>query len=242
MNRLDKYLKNNSNSLVREELFNYRLFYDLKKAAAEREYHLKIFAATVDFEGYDIIIDDGTKIGRYQIKTRFEARTPSWNIHRGMLLPRKFNADIMNYDNGLCNQNDSGVILIDIKSNQERDIEYSLEYYYTDYYIIKAIAKKLIKRNKVTVNKANQILEKLILTKNLNTKISISKGLFVKVKNPSCLLAICGFDSKENIHIHHSLMKLFERNKINLTQIESNSNFSNYKNAFLHDIKKLIVQ
>jgi len=241
MKRSKIYLKDPANSLVREELFNYRLFYDLKKAAIEREYHLKIFSATVDFEGYDIVIDDNNKIGRFQIKTRFEAKTSVWNIQKGMLLPRQRNADLMRFDNGLCTENDNGVILIDIKSSLSKKEDYHVDYYYTDFYIIKSIATKLIPRSQIIIDNANHIIEQLVLTKNSNSKIKISKYLFVKIKNPSCLLAICGFDSLENKQIEALAMKLFENNKIRIKDIDCNMDFLADKKAFIHEINELII-
>ena len=236
------YLKDPVNSLVREELFNYRLFYDLKMAATMREYHLKIFSATVDFEGYDIAIDDNNIIGRFQIKTRFEAKTSVWNIQKGMLLPCQRNADLMRFDNGLCSENDNGVILMDIKSPHKETEDYLIDYYYTDFYIIKSIATRLIPRSQKSIDNANHIIEQLVLTKNINSKIKISKSLFVKIKNPSCLLAICGFDSSENKQIRYLVMKLFENNKIRIKDIDSSSDFLAYKKAFIHDINELIIK
>lgn len=240
MKSVSNYLHDSTNSLVREELFNLRLFYDLKKAATKRDYHLKIYTAEVDFEGYDIIIDDNQRIGRFQIKSRFDAKTSVWNIHRGMLLPRLINAELMGFDNGLCPENDNGVILIDIKVNSKDMDDYSIDYFYTDYYIIKSIATGLIPRKQQIRLNANKVIEQLILTKKLHSRIKISKSLFVKVKNASCLLAICGFDSVENKQLNYLVMKLFENNKIRIIDIETNSNYQANKNAFLHELNELI--
>lgn len=240
MKNSSNFLKNSINSLVREEIFNHRLFFDLKKAAATRHYHLKIFSAKVDFEGYDVVIDDNHKIGRFQIKSRLDSKTSVWNIHKRMLLPRQRNAELMRFDNGLCPENDNGVILIDIKSVINELDDYLVEYYYTDYYIIKSIATGLIHRNKRIVKNANEIIEQLALTKKGSSRINISKSLFVKAKNPSCLLAICGFDSSENKQIHYLIMKLFEDNKIRIKDIETDHTYKAYKNALLCEINSLI--
>lgn len=234
------YLKNKANSMVREELFNHRLSYDLKKAAAERAYHLKIFKTTVDFEGHDITIDDNNKIGRYQIKTRFEAKTSSWLIQKAMLLPRQRNAELMRFGNGLCSQNDNGVILIDIKSPKDNTNDFIVDYFYTDYYIIKSIATSLISRPQKIESKAIEIIDQLALTKSTSSKIEVSKSLFVKVKNPSCLLTICGFDSSENKQIEFLMMKLFENNRIYIQGIEEDSSFRKYKKALQNELNDLI--
>jgi hypothetical protein len=235
-----KYLKDASSTLVREELFNFKLFYDLKIAAAKREYHLKIFSANVDFEGFDIVIDDDDKIGRYQIKTKLDSSTKIWEIHKGILLPNNRNAELMRFDNGLCRYFDCGVILMDIRPSLNEDDNYQVDYYYTDYYIIKSIATRLIKRNKRTVVLAEKIIEQLVLTKKYNDRIMIRQSLFVKLKSPSALLSICGFDSIENKQIQYLSMRLFERNKIRIKDIESDKEFSAYKKAFIYELNDLI--
>jgi hypothetical protein len=234
------YLK--TNSLVREELFNHRLFYDLKKAAAKREYHLKIFRTTVDFEGFDIVVDDNSKIGRYQIKTRLNSKVSSWQIHMGMLLPNKRNAELIRFDNGLCSHNDNGVILMDIKSNEQSGEDFKINYYYTDYYIIKSISAELIKRYKTTIKLANKIIEQLVLAKRMNSKIKINKSLFIQVKNPNSLLELCGFDCSENIQVQFLCMKLFSNNKIKIKDIDFDTEFLADKKAFLYQLNSLIIK
>lgn len=232
------FLKNNTT--IREELFNYRLFYDLKRAATEREYHLKIFQSTVDFEGFDIVIDDNKKIGRYQIKSRLNANTPSWKIHANILFPKRINAEIMGFDQGLCPTYDNGIILIDIVYS---DSEPKVTYLYTDFYVIKSIAKGLFDWKKSHNEKrAKAILEELLLTKRKDKRITIPYGLFLELKNPVCLLTICGFDSSENKTISYLLMELFRNNRINISNIDSDPEFSSIKNEFLNDINDLIIK
>jgi len=87
---------------------------------------------------------------------------------------------------------------------------------------------------------ANNILEQLVLTKRYSDRISIKKSLFVKLKNPTSLLTICGFDSSDNKQIQYLCMRLFERNKIRIKDIESDSEFSAFKKAFITELNDLI--
>ena len=52
-----------------EELFNYRLLYDLKLAAFAHGYHLLTYYTDVDHDGFDVILDDRDYLRKIQLKT-----------------------------------------------------------------------------------------------------------------------------------------------------------------------------
>lgn len=238
---IHNYLK--ESTIVREELFNLKLFYDLKKAAAEREYHLKIFQSSVDIEGFDIILDDNQKNGRYQIKTRFNAKTRVIRgIHSVMLLPNKGIADLIRFDNGLCPTVDNGIIFIDIKY-LEHDNEPFVQYYYTDFYIILMIAKGLFELNENTIRQANALLDKLITIKRRNYRIDIPIKMFLKLRDASSLLAISGFDCDKNKTLQYYFMKVYgKENKSNdpISVIEETKLL--YKNILRNTITGLLIE
>ncbi|MFT5779997.1 MAG: hypothetical protein ACI837_002958 [Crocinitomicaceae bacterium] len=237
--RANEYLK--YNSTVREELINLRLFYELKRAAAEREYHLKIFDTNVDFEGFDIIIDDNRLTGKYQIKTTWNSKVTKWKIHRNMLFPTSREGEKMRVGDGLvCSNVEKGIILLNV---QEIDKEIKLDYFFTNFYIIKAISHGLIKRRKPTYKLANSKMNEL-LGKNgrPNEKIKINKGLFVNLKDAMSLLAICGFDNTLNIRPKLRLLELFEENKINRKDIEKTQLYDSNANMFEFEMKQILAK
>lgn len=59
--RLAQYLREAANSVGREKTFNYRLYFDLKLAAALGNYHLQVFQPDVDKDGYDLVLEDGNQ-------------------------------------------------------------------------------------------------------------------------------------------------------------------------------------
>jgi len=232
------YLK--ANSTVREEVLNLKLFYELKKAAAEREYHLKIFEANIDFEGFDIIMDDNRLTGKYQIKTRWNSTKSNWNIHRNMLFPTYREAEKMRIGDGLvCSNVEKGVILLDVK---EKEGELLFDYYFSNFYIIKAISHKLIKRSESIYNVAKTKMNELLgRAGRPNEIIKISKGLFVKVKNPMCLLAICGFDNTMNVHPKMRLFNIFEENKIERNNIEESELYKSNIGIFKNEMEQILA-
>lgn len=232
-----EYLKNNS--IVREEVVNLRLFYELKRAAAERNYHLKIFEANVDFEGFDIIIDDNKLTGKYQIKTMWHSKAYKWAIHRNMLFPTYKDGERMRVGDGVvCSNVEKGVILLDVEEDTD-DIK--LKYFFTNFYIIKAISHGLIKKPKRTQELAkNKMNELLGMGGRPNKKIDINKGLFVKLKNAMCLLAICGYDNAVNVHPKMRLLELFEGNKIRFNGIEKTDLYRANFGIFRNEMKQLL--
>ncbi|MDY0144144.1 MAG: hypothetical protein RBR97_19865 [Bacteroidales bacterium] len=223
---------------VREELFNHKLFYDLKMAAARREYHLKIFQSNVDIEGFDIMLDDNQKACRFQLKTRFNSQTRVLkNIHSVMLLPKRRNANLIRFDNGICPTLDNGVIFIDIKY-LENDICPKVDYYYLDFYLLHSISEEFISSKLKYKCKAQAILEELLCSKRKNKRIKVPISLFIKLKDASSLLAICGFDSEENNTLQYFYMKIFAK-EYEKYETFSNENSVIYKNSYTKIINEL---
>ena len=237
--RANEYLKNNST--VREEIINLKLFYELKRAAAEREYHLKIFDTNVDFEGFDIIIDDNSLTGKYQIKTTWNSKVSKWKIHRNMLFPTSREGEKMRIGDGVvCSNVEKGIILLNVKEIED---DINLDYFFTNFYIIKAISHGLIKRPKPTCELAKSKMNELLGKGGRpNEKIEINKGLFIKLKNAMSLLAICGFDNTINIHPKMRLLNLFEENKINRNDIEQTDLYELNANTFKIEMKQILAE
>jgi hypothetical protein len=182
-----------SNSHAREELFNHRLLYDLKLAAFGRGYHLQTYYSDVDHDGFDVIFDDGDNLRKIQLKTvGGDAATNSWDIHRCILRPLARNYEELGFDFVGNWGVEGGVVLIDHVIDKSDSLQVS--YFYTDIYIINGIALGLIPRHGNTKNAANNLRDGL-QSGGSREKISVAKGLFVKVASPQHLLCILGMHS-----------------------------------------------
>lgn len=232
------YLKDST--LVREELFNYRLLYELKMAAAERLYHLKTFKSTVDIEGFDIMLDDNNKVCRLQLKSRYNASTRVLKeIHSVMLLPNRYDANLLRFNNGLCPSHDNGIVLIDVSHKPELQ-EPIVQYYYLDFYLLFAISKGLITWKKRQVQKADEILRIILTTKVKNERIKIPLGLMVKIRDTSSLLAICGLDSSKDVTHRRAFMKIFAKNTNRA--IDNNGVIVACKNMYVNILSSLVKE
>ena len=65
---LDEFLKEERNSVFREKLVNYWFFYQVKLEAAKNKNDIQIFIPEIDRNGFDVILDDLTKLVPYQLK------------------------------------------------------------------------------------------------------------------------------------------------------------------------------
>lgn len=181
------FLKKNSNSIIREELLNCKLFYDLHEAAAKRMNYLKIYRPQIDIEGFDIIVEDNNDFARkIQLKSRI-SNTNVWNIHRTILLPGKYNSSDFGFDETLCPTNPGSLILIDVSKTTGTD---EITYFYTDINIISLIALGYIKTNYRTQKRALQFINGL---KDLKNKtITLPKSLTLKLKDADSIIILSG--------------------------------------------------
>src|SRR5947209_9589756 len=97
---LAQYLAAGANSHSREEILTCRFLYDVKLAAANRDYHLLSHYSDVDHNGFDIILDDLLHVIRLQLKSvMHDSDNPNWaNIQRFVLRPNVRNWETMGYE------------------------------------------------------------------------------------------------------------------------------------------------
>lgn len=194
---LSNYLGKAANSHAREELFNYRLLFDVKMAAAQHNYHLQTYYSDVDHDGFDIIFDDHHTIRKVQLKTiMVRSKTSSWAIHRSILRPEHNNWEPLGFfHNGMAYKTEcgveGGVILMEIDAEKP---DLLVTYYYTDIYVITAIALGHLNRNSKTVVAAKTLRTDLPSGK-LTDKIDVAKNLFIKAAAPTNLLALLSLQS-----------------------------------------------
>jgi hypothetical protein len=216
---------NDKNSRLREAILNYRLFYDLKLAAAFKGYNLNIFIPDVDREGYDIIIDNECVIRKLQLKTVLKSvKTSEWDILKMILCPddKFINLLDSNVDNEFMNffyfSGDvvyrtfmpGGVILMELEPEDEDKL--NVIYYYTDIFIISALKNAMVKRKPaIQENVLNKFIRKLKLLKP-DQKKSVSKSFFVRVKSPGALLDLIGFCGKDGHPWFIDFLRIYKKN------------------------------
>lgn len=188
-----KHISDPARSLIREELLNYKLFYDLKLAALQKGSYLKIYPPTVDIQGYDVFIEDGTDYSRkFQLKSKMGEKTSKWSIHQNMILPGLAQMGDYGFSATLCPNSATGLIVILTKENKEgKAIDTS--YLFTDINIISLIAFGYIKRTKPTIKQAGRIYDVLHNPRKWKQKIEITPSLMVKIKDATSLLKVAGF-------------------------------------------------
>jgi hypothetical protein len=190
------FLKDNDNLGTREKIFIDRIRFDLKLAAAHASVPLQIFAPDVDRHGYDIIVDDADLERRFQLKSVLETvATAVWDIHKRLLRP------IMDYAASLGFAHSSegvglggGVILIKI---HDRDPTCPVTYYYSDIFVLTALAEKLIvSAPDHRATQASDVLNRLRHGVG-RERVPLPLGVFLKLRSAACLLSIGGFHSTE---------------------------------------------
>jgi hypothetical protein len=180
-----------------EELFNYRLLYDLKLAAFVRGYHLLTYYSDVDHDGFDVVLDDRDYVRKIQLKTvARDACTQSWDIHRSIIRPIAPNFEALGFNFDVNNPNwgvEGGVVLIDYEPQGEA---IDVRYYFTDIYVITAISLGLLPhRHGATVGAANALRADLFNGES-SAEIGVAKGLFIQAETPQHLLALIGLHSE----------------------------------------------
>ena len=196
---MNPYLK--ENTLVREELINYKLIYELKKAAALKDYHLKVHMPSVDIDGYDMIIDDGSLIRKAQIKSTLDSKTRVWDIHKKMILPSYHSFEDYGFGN-LFRSTDSCIILI---KAQWIDDDLKISYYYTDIDVLCLMGLGILVTTKGNSEKVSQILNPLRKSFNHSGKVRLSKSMFIKLNDAEAFLTMAGFHSRHQEHLHNNI-------------------------------------
>jgi hypothetical protein len=212
-------------------------------AAAEREYHLKIFQSTVDIEGFDVMLDDNQQARRFQLKTRFNAKTRVLkDIHSVMLMPKRRNANLIRFENGMCPTLDNGLIFIDINYPTDTFIP-DIQYFYLDFYILHSISKGIIPWKTHYIEKSKEILERLLISKRKNQRINIPISLFLKLKNASSLLAISGFDSMDKNTLQYFFMNVFAKEITEIDYVAANEEQKQiFKKNYIDIISGLVIK
>jgi hypothetical protein len=189
-----KFLKDNTK--VREDILNQKLIFDLKEAFVKDDWHLKIYKADVDIDGFDLILDDNDQmLIKCQIKSKFESTTDHVSIHNSMLRPDCHSIEALGFEITPCHNDRRGIILIDGKINDNNIV---VEYSYFDCFLLRAMALGIYSLGLQTQNSAKKLIS------NINTyglyqrdkktnirkveKLKVNYSLFFPLKSASDLI------------------------------------------------------
>lgn len=177
--------------MIREETLNYKLFYDLKMAAANEHKNIKIYKPEIDNQGCDVVFEDDLDLSRkMQIKTKVISKTKKWDIHRTILLPGMHQAEDYGF-HLLCPTTPGGFILIDVTENlKPNNEELQTTYFYRDINVISLIALGHLPTPKKSKAEALNLIE--LLKDNKNKKVVIKQCMLIKVSNAFSLIKMSG--------------------------------------------------
>lgn len=200
---LQAFLKAKVNSVSRERIFHNKLFFDLKLAAARRDYHLSIFEPEVDREAFDVFLDDGDNERRIQVKTVLaSSSTTNWNSTRRFMRPELIYGERLMIAPADCGAG-GGFLLIEI---DDSSVEAPVTYFYTDYFVATALSMRLLREKTAPVRKgrgrkkesreetASKFLHNL-RSGNAGDYIGLALPLFVRLRSPDSLLALMNLHS-----------------------------------------------
>lgn len=203
---MNKFLK--TKTLVREDILNQKLIYELKEASALREIHLKTFRSDVDIDGFDIIFDNNEDWTlKCQIKSKFQATTNCFDIHKIMLKPNLYNINDLGFFEPIgCPPDNRAVILIEAAIENKK---LETKYFYLDVYILRAIELGVFKLKAQSKKKSKELLKELRYgKKKSNEKIKVLQSLFIPVKDAQALLGIMGFHSDYNVNLQFKIRQI----------------------------------
>lgn len=208
---LQSFLKAHDNTVTRERLLFHRFGFDLYLAAARRMYPLAVLSIEVDREGFDVMLDDGDRERRIQLKA-VDAKTSSWETTKRFLRPEGFFAERLGFQTTMEGVGVGGAIVVMQYDPGAPDL--NLRYLFCDAHILAAMAQGWVP-NKVQGGRgrkagsratAQNFIEQLNLGVGAE-EIKIPKGLFVEARGPEHLLAPLEMHSVED-HQWCSMLRL----------------------------------
>lgn len=84
--RLATFLHADANTVTRERLLFHRFCFDTCLAAARDGYPLAVLSIEVDREGFDVVLDDGDRERRIQLKI-VDGTTGKWSVPKRLIRP-----------------------------------------------------------------------------------------------------------------------------------------------------------
>lgn len=198
---LKEYLENSAKSTYREKIFEYRLCYDIKLAAAKNDFDIQIHKPEIDSWGYDIILDDrrATRLLQLKVTNDISAGTVFSKIHKSLLLPTRDRQEIIDYvfnDYHPRIVGDYGALIATSYSIYDEAI-IDVNYYYTDIILIYLFSCGVFRKYKTSEDKANKLIKKLG-DFHYTDRIDIPIHLMIKVKSIDYLFPLFGIENGDS--------------------------------------------
>lgn len=201
-NPLELFLRDCLNSVSRERMFYNRLYYDLKLAAARRDYAITLYEPEVDRDGFDIVLDDGDTTRFVQLKTVLtSAKTATWDIAKRFLQPDLAYCKDLGIAPGDCGKG-GAVVLIYIEINGD---EAEVSYRVTDYFIMRMLSSGMVTSSakRLVLGKRAEIVHNIWRSLHHGSgrdSVALPKGCFVWAAGTDQLLSLLSLHS--TIHCH----------------------------------------
>jgi hypothetical protein len=206
---ISAFLNAFENTVTREKLLFHKLCVDLYYACAERGYALTVFAPEVDREGFDIVLDDGDRERRVQLKSVMAtAPTAVWRTTKRFLRPNYRDAEILTFPLTPEGVGVGGAVVLIRCSATSSGL--TVRYLFCDVILLSALsngwvpgkkfAHKTSRRTtspKTPVEQASALLGALQIGSS-DERIKVPKGVFVEAAGPAELLALLELHSSKN--------------------------------------------
>ena len=205
--QLEDFLNEPENMHAREALLMHRLFYDLKLAAARRDYYLNSYSDDVDHDGFDVIFDDQDYIKKIQVKSvGIKSKTQSWSIHKKLLRPSRYLLDKLGFEPSPVGEGtEGGVVLIEFADKNDM---LEISYRYTDVFVLMAFDCDIIHRKDGRSKKAVETCLRNLLEGLGDEMISVPKAAFIKAKDVDSLLSLIGLHSNVQSSWKHQVIQI----------------------------------
>lgn len=209
VDHLHGFLSDHYNTRTRESLTNFRIFYDLKLAAAMRGYDLSLYIPDVDRDGFDLILDDLDVTIKIQLKSVLKgSNSGPWKIHKSMLRPAPQFCEQLGFEPSPSGTGvQGGVILMELDI---RDCRIDFTYYYTDILLITALRLGIVERKPAVHSSTIDTFYKELNNGLSNDKVSVPKSLFIRSRGPEHLLGLMGLHNRITNAWWHHLISLGE--------------------------------
>ena len=202
MSDLRSFLKEPVNTTTRESLIGHRISYDLKLMAALKGYDLRIYTPDVDRDGFDIILGDGNREVKVQLKTVLDdSQTPGYTIHKTVLRPSSELCEKLGFEDSPSGTGiQGGIILVELSPKID---SLDVTYYYTDILVITALRLRIVNKSPKIQEKTIRSFYEKIMIGTSHDKIYVSRSFFVKAKTPDHLLGLMGLCSTSHVVWFH---------------------------------------
>jgi hypothetical protein len=179
MSTLADILKNPYFLKDREELFNYQLFYEIKKIGLQNNVDFEMLEPIIDKNGYDLLIKYRNSTKALQLKCAERNGTSCWEINKLFLKPLTLleARTILPDGNASHIGLGGGVILIEYFIDPTNKVE--IKYFYTDFVCISFFLRKY---RQWTLQKSfPEFIQSIFDDRNSERKFTLPKSLFFEV-------------------------------------------------------------